>query len=957
MLFNKSRIEEYELVDQTANLEEGPSSAAGEGELTFQEEEEGGSNSDTSEFFDDIDEFSRKTHQDEDFNSDSKFQTVLSQYEGVRTISKHACGILCGIFVAIWVVAVIVYASNSPKTIIKNLQWQTNVYEMNGENVTLNTYSSSKDNVTLKSYRKNLFLPYREAITWLDRRQYPKTNGNQAGGYYLTKGKEGKYVVKQAHTKFEESLMESAQFNYENNFFYVSDVKLNPGRPFNQMNDNYHILVTDKLPQWRHLTFAIYWLYNSQTNVHIPIQPPASEILKDEKELGGAEILEKLHFAEFSPSGDYVVFGFGHNLYLQSLFDEKDSLVKITENGSPTVYNGKPDWVYEEEVIPDYKLLWWSPDEENLVFATLNDTNVKEYELDYFVKDALEVDNTYTESLQGKVDGVNQYPVKSSIRYPKPGTANPMLSIHNFQLSTKKLTAINIKDDKLGIDQILYDAEWVDSQKMLFKLSDRTSTLLSKKVYEPKRSLTELTVASSIDSFAEYKGWIEKIPPITIIPKPQDENSYVDKVVVNGRIHLGLFDNAGSSNYSKLLTSSGSWDVLLNSPVVYNDIEKTVYFLATIRSTMDAHLVSMNIENGDAKSPQIITGIDKDGFYSVDFSKDGQFLNLNYEGPLQPWQRVINTAELHDYINSRDNKNQDSGFDEFIESHKVINNFQTTKNNLQNVNLPTRVYRKVSVGKNADGTPIELNVIEILPPNFDPKTGKKHPLLVHVYGGPGSTTVTKAFMVEFQDVVSASLDAIVLIIDPRGTGDQNWAFRSFATNNLGFYEPRDIVTVASEYIAANKYIDKYKTAVWGWSYGGFTTLKTLEFDVGQTFKFGMAVAPVTNWLFYDSIYTERYMGLPSTNEKYASQGKISKYDSFKALKRFLLMHGTADDNVHLQNSLWLLDNFNLNEVENYDLHFFPDSDHSIYYHNANHIIFDKLLRWLSDAFSGRFDDL
>ena len=118
----------------------------------------------------------------------------------------------------------------------------------------------------------------------------------------------------------------------------------------------------------------------------------------------------------------------------------------------------------------------------------------------------------------------------------------------------------------------------------------------------------------------------------------------------------------------------------------------------------------------------------------------------------------------------------------------------------------------------------------------------------------------------------------------------------------------------------------------------------------------MAVAPVTNWLFYDAVYTERYMGLPSENDNYNKTSRIKEFKNFDSVKRFLIMHGMSDDNVHLQNLLWLLDKFNLNNLENYDVHFFPDNDHSIYYHNSNLIVYDKLLHWLFDAFSGKFDN-
>ena len=135
-------------------------------------------------------------------------------------------------------------------------------------------------------------------------------------------------------------------------------------------------------------------------------------------------------------------------------------------------------------------------------------------------------------------------------------------------------------------------------------------------------------------------------------------------------------------------------------------------------------------------------------------------------------------------------------------------------------------------------------------------------------------------------------------------------------------------------------------AIWGWSYGGFMTLKTLEQDAGETFSYGMAVAPVTDWRFYDSIYTERYMHTPQHNREGYDNSSISNMTALHQNVRFLIMHGVADDNVHMQNSLTLLDKLDLAGVENYDVHVFPDSDHSIYFHNANRIVYDsKLLSW------------
>ena len=149
------------------------------------------------------------------------------------------------------------------------------------------------------------------------------------------------------------------------------------------------------------------------------------------------------------------------------------------------------------------------------------------------------------------------------------------------------------------------------------------------------------------------------------------------------------------------------------------------------------------------------------------------------------------------------------------------------------------------------------------------------------------------------------------------------------------------------------------------------TLKTLEQDAGQTFHYGMAVAPVTDWRFYDSIYTERYMHTPQENPGGYDNTSISDMTALSQNVRFLIMHGVADDNVHMQSTLTLLDKLDLAGVENYDVHFFPDSDHGIYFHNANRIVYDskslqyrpcqhisnfaiELNNWLINAFNGEW---
>ncbi|ODV80080.1 dipeptidyl peptidase IV/CD26, N-terminal domain-containing protein [Suhomyces tanzawaensis NRRL Y-17324] len=934
-------VEEYEMVDQLpVELEAGPSIHSPRNSRNSTSS----TSSTSSVLFDEIHEYSSKAgHEDESFNYSPLFQRVLHSYQGPSRLGKYWCTIIGLACIGLWVVGLVVYAHESPLKIISELNKHPTI-AVSGKNVTLNEYSAKFTNISLTDYRKGRYFSFREPITWLNpEQQQSSASEDTDGGHYLTRGPKGSFVVRQIDTDYTKDFISSTQFAYKNNFFYVEGVQLNPNQPWD-LPRTPHIVKTDSLKQWRHLSFAIYWIYRD--GFFSPIQPPENlEKLKNPDNPLDAEVLDKLHFAEFSPNGDYIVFGFNHDLYLQNL--ESGHVDRITSNGSKHIFNGKPDWVYEEEVVSDYKLFWWSPDQANLVYVTLNDTDVQEYQLDYYVKDRVEVGTQYDESEQLKVDNVNQYPIKTTIKYPKPGTANPTATINNYKVSEKKSTKLEIihPTRDLGHDFIFYSGSWIDSKNFLMKHADRTSKILKKMVYRPHDS-NQIHVVNVQDT-ADYNGWVDKMTPVTVVPGKDGENKYIDKIVANGKLSLALFDSANSQNYSVLLTRPSEWEVVSSSPAVFDQENNFVYTLCTIRGALETSLIGIDLDSEKRAKLIQITDIDSEGVYDVEFSRNGHYLNLNYAGPLQPWQKLVNMNHLHGYA-------QDDEPSNYIARQPYINRYEAFQEKLKDTNIPTRVYREITIGKNLDNTPLKVGVIEILPPRFDPKRGK-YPLLVNAYGGPGSQVVDKSFKIELEDIVSAKLDTIVLIIDPRGTGGRGWDYQAAAKGRIGYWEPRDITTVVSEYIAVNKnLIDEEKTAIWGWSYGGFTTLKVLEYDSGNTFKYGMAVAPVTNWLFYDSIYTERYMGLPAENKNYETTARISQYENFKKLKRFLIMHGTSDDNVHLQNLLWLLDKYNLNNVENYDVTFFPDSDHLIDFHNANSVVYDRLMYWLGGAFGGRY---
>jgi dipeptidyl aminopeptidase len=372
--------------------------------------------------------------------------------------------------------------------------------------------------------------------------------------------------------------------------------------------------------------------------------------------------------------------------------------------------------------------------------------------------------------------------------------------------------------------------------------------------------------------------------------------------------HLAYF--APLDNPEPAMLTSGDWEVV-DSPYAVDLDSNVVYFVATKESSIQRHVYQVGLD-GQGLAP--VSNTSAEGYYAVSFSTGAGYALLSYQGPGIPWQKVISTpSNAHRYEHTVE---ENSDLAESAKKHE----------------LPIKIYGTINV----DG--VELNYVERRPPHFDEK--KKYPVLFQQYSGPGSQTVNKKFTVDYQSYVAAGIGYICVTVDGRGTGYIGRKNRVLIRGNLGHYESHDQIAAAKIW-AEKKYIDESRLAIWGWSYGGFMALKSLEQDAGETFRYGMAVAPVTDWRFYDSIYTERYMLTPQDNGHGYDTSAINNVTALSQNVRFLLMHGVADDNVHFQNSLTLLDKLDQVGVENYDVHVFPDSDHSIYFHNANRIVYDS----------------
>lgn len=302
-----------------------------------------------------------------------------------------------------------------------------------------------------------------------------------------------------------------------------------------------------------------------------------------------------------------------------------------------------------------------------------------------------------------------------------------------------------------------------------------------------------------------------------------------------------------------------------------------------------------------------MTDVDREQcqYYSVDMSKDGSFMTMICLGPDVPYACIHHTPSLH-YI-------------------KTFEMNMRTERALAHFDMPILQFLEIPVSGSDQKAQVKL----MLPPDFD--SSQKYPLIVYAYGGPGFQSVDQKF--NWNDLgtyMAGSAGMIYAIVDPQGSGYQGEDWRFATYHAFGTAEVQSLTEVAKHLQDNMNYIDKDKTGVWGWSYGGYLSLMTLAKDTENVFKCGASVAPVADWTLYDTYYTERYMGLNKENDNLAGYNTSSAFHYLENLrtKSYYLLHGTHDDNVHYQNSMLLSA-----ALEEMDILFrqqaYPDQDHSI----------------------------
>ena len=536
---------------------------------------------------------------------------------------------------------------------------------------------------------------------------------------------------------------------------------------------------------------------------------------------------------------------------------------QFTEDGLYNhIINGAPDWVYEEE-FGFAQGFFWSPDSKKIAYYKFDESKVKEFEMEEF-------------------GGL--YPDWYSFKYPKAGEDNSIVSVMVYNVESGKTIMMNTGEET---DIYLPRMKWTNDANILA-------------IQRLNRHQNHLEILAANAETGETTVFYDEENPYYIDITDdweflKDGKRFIMTSEKSGYNHIYICSLNGQE--CKPLTS-GEWDVTK----IYGFDGKEVYFQAAKNSPIERQIYAVNLKG------QVREIIGTEGTNNARLNNNFKYLINTNSTVTQPYQYALYNNQGKMVRMLEDNH-------EFVEKMKEYN---VSDKQLIKINDPAFVL--------PDGTNVEIDGWQILPPDFDPN--KKYPVLIYVYGGPGHQTVMNQWGHSDWSwmQILAQHGIISVSINNRGSGAQGQEFKKMTYLELGKYETEDMITLA-KYMAKQPYVDAENIAIYGWSYGGFMAANgiTKGADVIST---AVSVAPVTNWRYYDNIYTERYMRTPQENPTgYDSNSPVFHTEMIKG--NYLLCHGSGDDNVHYQNAMELIKSMIANNVQ-FDLMIYPNKNHGIY---------------------------
>ncbi|XP_019778733.1 dipeptidyl peptidase 4 isoform X1 [Tursiops truncatus] len=642
--------------------------------------------------------------------------------------------------------------------------------------------------------------------------------------------------------------------------------------------------------QWRHSYTASYDIYDLNKR----------QLITEER------IPNNTQWVTWSPVGHKLAYVWKNDIYVKN--EPNLPSQRVTWTGKEDViYNGITDWVYEEEVFSTYSALWWSPNGTFLAYAQFNDTEVPLIEYSFYSDESL------------------QYPKTMQIPYPKAGAVNP--TVNFFVVNTNTLSPdINATSQQiippasvLIGDYYLCDVTWVTEERISLQWIRRIQNYSVMDICDYNET-TGRWISSAEQQHTEISttGWVGRFRPAE--PHFTSDGNSFYKIISNeeGYKHICHFQ---TDKRNCTFITKGAWEVI-GIEALTSDY---LYYISNEHKGMPG---GRNLYKIQLNYPTKVTCLscelnpERCQYYSVSFSKEAKYYQLRCSGPGLP------LYTLHSSSNDKELR--------VLEDNSALDKM------LQDVQMPSKKLDFIYLHKT------KFWYQMILPPHFD--KSKKYPLLIDVYAGPCSQKADAVFRLNWATYLASTENIIVASFDGRGSGYQGDKIMHAVNRRLGTFEVEDQIEATRQFSKMG-FVDDKRIAIWGWSYGGYVTSMVLGAGSG-VFKCGIAVAPVSKWEYYDSVYTERYMGLPIPEDNldhYRNSTVMSRAENFKQVE-YLLIHGTADDNVHFQQSAQISKAL-VDAGVDFQSMWYTDEDHGIASSTAHQHIYTHMSHFLKQCFS------
>lgn len=581
----------------------------------------------------------------------------------------------------------------------------------------------------------------------------------------------------------------------------------------------------------------------------------------------------------FSPDGNQIAFVRNNNIFLvKLLFGNSES--QVTKDGEYNkVLNGIPDWVYEEEFSFN-RAFDFSADSKMIAYIRFDESQVPMFSFPWY-KGMAPAKEDYT-----------TYPGKYEYKYPKAGETNSTVTVHTYDIKSHVTRQMDLPLDKDGyIPRIKFTS---DPEKLAIMTLNRHQNRFDLYLANPRSATCKVAIRDEAEQYIKEQeyGSIAFYPNHIVLMSERD-----------GYNHLYLYTIAG--NLVRQITK-GNFEV--TDFLGYDEANGTTYYASNEGSPLRTAIYKIDSKG---KKTKLST---KEGTNNALFSKNFAYFINTYSSKDTPTEITLNDSKGRELVTLLDNKQ--------------------LKSQLTHLNMPTKEFFTF---KTSQG--VELNGWMMKPANFDPN--KKYPVIMHQYSGPGSQQVLDKWGIgSFGDggmfeAYMCNKGYIMVCVDGRGTGGRGAAFEKCTYLFLGVKESEDQVETA-RYLGTLPYVDGSRIGIWGWSFGGYNTLMSMS-DGSGAFKAGVAIAAPSDWRFYDTVYTERFMRTPKENgDGYNAGSAISRASKLQG--KLLLIHGTADDNVHYQNAAEYSEAL-VQANKQFDMQVYTNRNHSIFGGNTrNHLM-------------------